>query len=204
MLCIGILGENLKQQTMEQIVYFVKQYGKGCVCFCGTKKEKEFEQAYQNALKQQKSFFLVPVHSKTITYCKNRNLSFSIFIHLGNTKNYQYTKEDIACLVNHTILVVNTDDRRIFPLKLRTGNKLITCGLNHRASVTLSSYLEPIGDEKGNKIQCCIQRDIPTISGKVFEPQEFSVLMKQGQKSVSGALAAITALIAADVEVGDI
>lgn len=204
MLCIGILGENLKQQTMEQIVYFVKQYGKEYVCFCGTNKEKEFEKAYQSALKQQNSFFLIPVHSKTIKYCKSRNLSFSIFVHLGNTKNYEYTKEDIACLVNHTILVVNTDDRRIFPLKLRAGNKLITCGLNHRASVTLSSYLEPMQEEKGSKIQCCIQREIPTISGKVFEPQEFSVLMKQGEKSVSGALAAITALIAADVEIGDI
>ena len=57
--------------------------------------------------------------------------------------------------------------------------------------------------EKG-KIQCCIQREIPTVSGNIFEPQEFSLLLEQGQKSVSGALAAITALIAADVEFGDI
>ena len=99
--------------------------------------------------------------------------------------------------------MVNTDDRRVFPLKLKTGNKLITCGLNHRASVTLSSYLEPMAYEKG-KIQCCIQREIPTVSGNIFEPQEFSLLLEQGQKSVSSALAAITALIAADVEFGDI
>lgn len=204
MLCVGILGENLKEQTIEQIVYFVKQYGKDYVCFCGTKKEKEFDEAYQKAKSSKNSLFLVPVYAKTVKYCKNRNLKFSIFIHLGSTKNYEYTKEDIASLVKNTILVVNTDDRRVFPLKLKTGNRLITCGLNHRASVTLSSYLEPMGDEKSSKIQCCIQRNIPTVSGKIFEPQEFSLILKQGQKSVSGALAAITTLIAADVEIGEI
>lgn len=203
MLCIGILGENLKEQTIEQIIYFVKQYADNYVCFCGTKKEKEFEQAYQNAQNTENSLFLIPIYAKTIKYCKSRNLSFSIFLYLGNTKNDENTKEDIAYLAKHTILVVNTDDRRVFPLKLKTGNKLITCGLNHRASVTLSSYLEPMAYEKG-KIQCCIQREIPTVSGNIFEPQEFSLLLEQGQKSVSSALAAITALIAADVEFGDI
>ena len=202
MLCIGILGENLKEQTMEQIIYFVKQYADNYVCFCGTKKEKEFEQAYQNAQNTENSLFLVPIYAKTIKYCKSRNLSFSIFLCLG--KIGENTKENIACLVRHTILIVNTDDRRVFPLKLKTGNKLITCGMNHRASVTLSSYLEPMGDEKSSKIQCCIQRNIPTVSGRIFEPQEFSLLLEQGQKSVSGALAAVTTLIAADVEFGDI
>lgn len=57
MLCIGILGENLKEQTIEQIVYFVKQYGKDYVCFCGTKKEKEFEEAYQKAKSSKNSLF---------------------------------------------------------------------------------------------------------------------------------------------------
>ncbi len=183
MLCIGILGENLKEQTIEQIVYFAEQYGKDYVCFCGSTKKNEFEKAYQQAKKTQ-------------------NLSFSIFLCLG--KIGENTKENIACLVRHTILIVNTDDRRVFPLKLKTGNKLITCGMNHRASVTLSSYLEPMGDEKSSKIQCCIQRNIPTVSGRIFEPQEFSLLLEQGQKSVSGALAAVTTLIAADVEFGDI
>ena len=157
MLCIGILGENLKEQTIEQIVYFAEQYGKDYVCFCGTTKRNEFEKAYQQAKKTQNSLFLVPIHVKTIKYCKSKNLSFSIFLCLG--KGYEDTKEDIACLARHTILIVNTDDRRVFPLKLKTGNKLITCGINHRASVTLSSYLEPMGDEKSSKIQCCIQRN---------------------------------------------
>ena len=62
MLCIGILGENLKEQTMEQIIYFVKQYADNYVCFCGTKKEKEFEQAYQNAQNTENSLFLVPIY----------------------------------------------------------------------------------------------------------------------------------------------
>ena len=199
-----ILGENLKEQTIEQIVYFAEQYGKDYVCFCGSTKKNEFEKAYQQAKKTQNSLFLVPIHVKTIKYCKSKNVSFSIFLYLGNTKNDENTKEDIVYLSKHTILVVNTDDRRVFPLKLKTGNKLITCGLNHRASVTLSSYLEPMGDEKSSKIQCCIQRNIPTVSGRIFEPQEFSLLLEQGQKSVSGALAAVTTLIAADVEFGDI
>ena len=180
MLCIGILGENLKEQTIEQIVYFAEQYGKDYVCFCGSTKKNEFEKAYQQAKKTQNSLFLVPIHVKTIKYCKSKNVSFSIFLCLG--KIGENTKENIACLVRHTILIVNTDDRRVFPLKLKTGNKLITCGMNHRASVTLSSYLEPMGDEKSSKIQCCIQRNIPTVSGRIFEPQEFSLLLEQGQK----------------------
>ncbi len=197
MLCIGVLGEALQKQTIEQILYFSKKYAKKQICFLAGKKQQDFDKAYQEAKKTENALFLVPIQKKTIQYCKENNIQFSIFIYLGRDKN----SAAMPSLTHSGILIVNIDDKRVFPLKIKRGNRLITCGLNHKASVTVSSFLEPMGDETKSKIQCCIQKNIQTLSGNIFEPQEFSLFLKEGQKSVSGALAAIAALMAADVEI---
>ena len=197
MLCIGILGENLQKQTIEQILYFSKRYTKKQICFYAGKKQKEFDKAYEEAKKTENALFLVPIQKKTIQYCRENHIQFSIFVCLDSCKNSTI----IPCLTNSGILIANIDDKRVFPLQIKKENQLITYGLNHKASVTVSSLLEPMGHETKSKIQCCIQKNIQTVSGNVFEPQEFSLFLKEGQKSISGALAAITALMAADVQI---
>ena len=197
MLCIGILGENLQKQTIEQILYFSKRYTKKQICFYAGKKQKEFDKAYEEAKKTENALFLVPIQKKTIQYCRENHIQFSIFVCLSSYKNSAI----IPCLTNSGILIVNIDDKRVFPLQIKKENQLITYGLNHKASVTVSSFLEPMGHETKSKIQCCIQKSIQTVSGNIFEPQEFSLFLKEGQKSISGALAAITALMAADVQI---
>ena len=197
MLCIGILGENLQKQTIEQILYFSKRYTKNQICFYVGKKQKEFDKAYEEAKKTENALFLVPIQKKTIQYCRENHIQFSIFVCLDSCKNSTI----IPCLTNSGILIANIDDKRVFPLQIKKENQLITYGLNHKASVTVSSLLEPMGNETKSKIQCCIQKNIQTVSGNIFEPQEFSLFLKEGQKSISGALAAITALMAADVQI---
>ena len=197
MLCIGILGENLQKQTIEQILYFSKRYTKNQICFYAGKKQKEFDKAYEEAKKTENALFLVPIQKKTIQYCRENHIQFSIFVCLDSCKNSTI----IPCLTNSGILIANIDDKRVFPLQIKKENQLITYGLNHKASVTVSSLLEPMGHETKSRIQCCIQKNIQTVSGNIFEPQEFSLFLKEGQKSISGALAAITALMAADVQI---
>lgn len=197
MLCIGILGENLQKQTIEQILYFSKRYTKNQICFYAGKKQKEFDKAYEEAKKTENALFLVPIQKKTIQYCRENHIQFSIFVCLDSCKNSTI----IPCLTNSGILIANIDNKRVFPLQIKKENQLITYGLNHKASVTVSSLLEPTGHETKSKIQCCIQKNIQTVSGNIFEPQEFSLFLKEGQKSISGALAAITALMAADVQI---
>ena len=66
MLCIGILGENLQKQTIEQILYISKRYTKNQICFYAGKKQKEFDKAYEEAKKTENALFLVPIQKKTI------------------------------------------------------------------------------------------------------------------------------------------
>ena len=173
MLCIGILGENLQKQTIEQILYFSKRYTKNQICFYAGKKQKEFDKAYEEAKKTENALFLVPIQKKTIQYCRENHIQFSIFVCLDSCKNSTI----IPCLTNSGILIANIDNKRVFPLQIKKENQLITYGLNHKASVTVSSLLEPMGHETKSKIQCCIQKNIQTVSGNVFEPQEFSLFL---------------------------
>ena len=187
-----------KNRPLNKYCIFQKDIQKIRFVFMQEKKQKEFDKAYEEAKKTENALFLVPIQKKTIQYCRENHIQFSIFVCLDSCKNSTI----IPCLTNSGILIANIDDKRVFPLQIKKENQLITYGLNHKASVTVSSLLEPMGHETKSKIQCCIQKNIQTVSGNIFEPQEFSLFfLKEGQKSISGALAAITALMAADVQI---
>ena len=82
-------------------------------------------------------------------------------------------------------LIVNADDKSIFPLLANSEAKLITYGFNARACITASSVTN-------DGMQVCIQRAFTGIDGKNRLPGEFPTKMNNGENSMSvlGAAAA--------------
>lgn len=82
-------------------------------------------------------------------------------------------------------LVVNADDKEIFPLLAENQAQLITYGFNTRANITASSVTD-------DGLQVCIQRAFLGMDGTEREPQEFSARVGRSEESESvlGAAAA--------------
>lgn len=95
-------------------------------------------------------------------------------------------------------LIINADDCGNFPYLLADNINIITCGVKSTSSVTFSGITE---NRNGREcIQCCIQREIKTLSGRKIEPQEFSVNIIGLKYPISEVLAITAAAIAADIE----
>lgn len=98
----------------------------------------------------------------------------------------------IACLSPGGILIANGDNIGILPYLKGVRTRLITYGYSQKACVTASSITP-------EEIQCCIQRLLPTFSGKVLEPQEFPVVIQDCHKNIYNILGALTAALLDDV-----
>ena len=95
-------------------------------------------------------------------------------------------------------MIINADDCGNFPYLLADNINIITCGVKSTSSVTFSGITE---NRNGREcIQCCIQREIKTLSGRKIEPQEFSVNVIGLKYPISEVLAITAAAIAADIE----
>jgi len=64
-------------------------------------------------------------------------------------------------------LVVNADDKEIFPYLSPRRAKLITYGFNNKACITASSITD-------DGLHVCIQRSFSTLDGATRDPQEFA------------------------------
>jgi len=98
----------------------------------------------------------------------------------------------ISCLVPGGYLVVNADDREIFPY-LPSGAKLITYGFSNKACITASSVAD-------DRLHICIQRAFTALSGDVRDPQEFSAISIISPEAALGA-AAVWAICSMNVNV---
>ncbi len=63
--------------------------------------------------------------------------------------------------------VVCSDNREGLQTLMKSGVRTVTCGMSYRDTVTLSSTYE--------QLSVCLQRRLPTVDGRVFEPAEFPV-----------------------------
>jgi len=89
----------------------------------------------------------------------------------------------LPALSKDDYLVVNADDRAIFPLLASSEAKLITYGFNNKACITASSVTD-------DGVQVCIQRAFYGIDGAEKLPQEFSARGREHSTSLLGASAA--------------
>jgi len=89
----------------------------------------------------------------------------------------------VPALGREDYLVVNSDDKTIFPLLSGNEARLITYGFNARACITASSVSD-------DGLQVCIQRAFQGIDGEERLPQEFPAQGREHSTSVLGAAAA--------------
>jgi len=85
-------------------------------------------------------------------------------------------KNILPNLSSDDYLVVNADDKNIFPLLSQSEAKLITYGFNARACITASSVSD-------DGLQVCIQRAFLALDGEEREPQEFSAKVNYEEDS---------------------
>ena len=123
---------------------------------------------------------------------KEFNLNF-LLVDILKERNLleKFTQKDI--------ILLNSDNRENFRILKNNSIRIITYGLNKKACVTASSICE----EDYKTIQFCIQRSLPTFSGKILEEQEFPVTV-DSQNDVSSILAAITVALINDFSISSI
>lgn len=95
------------------------------------------------------------------------------------------------------IVIINTDNKTLYNYLNGSRGRLITYGFSSKACVTASSVV----DEAYECIQLCIQRSIPTLTGSILEPQEFSLSFDDTSKNIYCVLGAVTAALIAGMEV---
>lgn len=98
-------------------------------------------------------------------------------------------KDSTLRFKNIPIVLINSDNLKNINNIKYNKSCIITYGYNSKSCLTLSS----ISSDDYNTIQCCIQRTIPTISGKLIYEQEFSVIT--ASDNITSSLAAVTAAI---------
>ncbi len=194
MLCIGVYGGHLGEKTINSITRFCQRQQNKKVFVIRECDAASFFMSYTDA-KKNEGVFLVLLKESTLLYCNRFEVSFDIILCLQAWnmlhKISDYLKEE-------GMIILNSDDKKTSQIRTDKKYSVITCGLNSDANVTLSSVCESILLER---IQCCIQNTFSTVSGAILEPQEFLVEGDTGEKSVSGLLAAVTALMVGDMEI---
>ncbi len=82
--------------------------------------------------------------------------------------------------------VVCSDNRVGLQTLMKSGVRTVTCGMSYRDTVTLSGAL--------THPTVCLQRRLPTVDGKIFEPEEFPVRL-EGEDTDCLLLAAAVKLL---------
>lgn len=183
MICIGVFGE----KTESFIKQLLKRYSdaeiRAEICI---NDEETVDSAYLKAVAMGKEVFITNIFSDAF-------IKFDIIVFFSYAEN---------CYVNlkcNGYAIINADDcTGLKNIMLPSGITKITCGVNSKAGVTISSIGENMDGTE--TIQCCIQHRIRTLSGRVIEPQEFSVNVRGVNYPISEVLSLITTSIAGDIE----
>ena len=97
----------------------------------------------------------------------NTDVKINEFSNTPNDISFLRNIEDIPenYIPNGKYIVVNSDDKEILELIKGTENKIITCGMSTRSTVTFSSINEKYG-------VVCIQRSIKILNSSEIYPFE--------------------------------
>lgn len=202
MLCIGVIGGKKESQVIHMIAKLYEKKGKTVICFYPKKNEINLYETIVESKQRKADVFLLVIDSTIIENIKQYSIKFHILLYLSLGDRQKNLIEKFKILLSEkNIVIINADDKRLFPFSIGAGTTLISCGFSNKASVTASSVME---EYDLGRVQCCIQRTIKTVSGTRLEPQEFGISISNHLKSVSAVLAAVTAAIAGDMEVSSL
>lgn len=125
---------------------------------------------------------------ETMFISRKANTCFTI-VDMSSSK----TDKNII-LTEKDILLLNSDNQYDLNDFKLFNTRIITYGLNLKACITVSS----IQDGERKSVQVCVQRGIPTVSGKIVEEQEFPIKITN-YKDVNSVLSAITIALINDI-----
>ncbi len=100
----------------------------------------------------------------------------------------------VSRLEQKDVLIINSDHKEIFRAIKGAKPRLISYGLNSKATVTTSS----VGQSESTHLLCCVQRSFPTLSGKTVTEQEIPVKLNERVENSLSLLAAITGALICD------
>ena len=117
---------------------------------------------------------LIQINNKSIDNIKN--IKFEIIIINKELKSIEAKRFIIDTLcMNSKYIVINTDLNKEFNFGQKCKDKIITFGLNHKASVTISSITE-------SSILIYLQRNIKDKNDKLIEVGEKQVKINKDNK----------------------
>lgn len=132
---------------------------------------KEFEMIKKEILKnmKQKKMNIININKQSIDNIQN--IKFEIIVVNNNLEKLKQNKIEKICN-NAKYLILNTDIELKIPITLEEKINIITYGLNHKATVTISSRTE-------ENILVALQRNIKSISGNIVEVEETDIKIKE-------------------------
>ena len=192
MLKIGVLGEEkgiaaivIKELLKKNAVKFF---------FAEVKSAEEINESFMEAVLKKSKILILDINVYE-DYENLMALRFDILLFLTNEKKNQVTLS--ALLKEKNYLIVDSDSYSVKKIIATEGSKVITCGFNTRACVSVSSVEMKITSQ----IQCCLQRTIETIEGREVEPREIKYAGKYYEKNVVNIVAALVVAIITGVNV---
>ncbi|MEA4972294.1 hypothetical protein SDC9_113594 [bioreactor metagenome] len=183
MICIGVFGEKTESFIKQLLKRYFDAEIQTEICLSD---EEAIDIAYLKAIAMGKEVFITNIFSDAF-------IEFDIIVFFSHAE---------SCYINlkyNGYAIINADDcTGLKDIMLSAGITKITCGVTSRAGVTISSIGENMDGTQ--TIQCCIQHRIRTLSGRVIEPQEFSVNVRGVNYPISEVLSLITTAITGDIE----
>ncbi len=195
---IGIIGGNEVYHTLTIILNLYKSVNIAVKSVC-INNEEDLIKNMELLTDDHCADLLIATISEDIKIKLDQmKLKFRILIFIKDIANFKLSN---MFFMNHEdIIIINSDDKAIFKsiISEKSDAKLVTCGFNMKASITASS----ISEVDSKIVQYCIQRDIPTFSGKIVERQEFPVYLTiTDEKDIYSILAGVTAAIINDYDI---
>lgn len=188
MICIGVCGKG-SRRVADQLCRKYSEAGIGTEKYMGSSSFAEFEKFVREAESTGKKVII------SETSLEDDRRKYDILIMVSADLDRLSPMKNIR---ENGYIIINADDCGIFSYILPQRINIVTCGVNSSASVTFSG----IGENRDGResLQCCIQREIKTVSGRKIEPQEFSVNIIGLKYPISEVLAITTAAITGDIE----
>lgn len=145
--------------------------------FIGIVSDNKCFEIIKDKIKQsdkEKKFNLIHINSKSIENIKN--IKFEVIVinsELEKLNNYSLNLERLC--ENSKYLILNTDINSEENLIKSKGQEIITYGLNHKSTVTISSISE-------SDILIYLQRNIRNINDEIVEVEEKRINIKEKSK----------------------
>ena len=123
---------------------------------------------------EEKKINLIQITSKSIENIKN--IKFEIIIINGEINKLKEYNENLKKLCdNSKYLIINTDVNKMEDFEICKNTEVITYGLNHKSTVTVSSISE-------NNTLIYLQRNIKNLKGEIIEVEEKRIKINEKSK----------------------